>query len=151
MALEFDIRPYAVTLVGLDGEIDGQGVPVVGKSLMDAMWKRIHALGVRTRGINHWVYLPNSVLFTGVELAEETSDIGDTLKRLTIHHERTLQHVHRELYSSLPQVWPQLFAQLASHGESPHLPHLEVYGHWHHDPAQCETRIVIGLKSKPTA
>lgn len=114
---------------------------------MDRMWREVRERGVKTKGINHWVYLPNSTIFTGVELAEPTADPG-TLEKIEVSLDRYLRHVHKGDYSPLPQIWRLLFAQLMELNEIPKYPNLEIYGHWNADPSKCETTILIGLDQK---
>lgn len=137
--------PLEITLVGLQGDRSGKCAGEVGKALMDPMWQELRERGIANLGINHWVYLPAEQLFVGVELeAGETADLG-TLQKLEVALNRYLRYVHRGPYDQLGQVWDQLFAEVQQRGESPVVPHLEIYGHWQPDPAQCETTIFIGL------
>ncbi|MCB0089525.1 MAG: hypothetical protein KDE54_16580, partial [Caldilineaceae bacterium] len=133
MQYEIINSPLHITLLGLRGAINGETVPVVGKRLMDAMWGVIHAHGIKTKGINHWVYLPNSEMFVGVELAAAQSNQVAGLAPLEVSLDRYLRHIHKAPYSELPQVWPQLMADLTQQGETSILPNLEIYGHWHSD------------------
>ena len=146
MQYEIINSPFHVTLFGVRGTISGEIVPVVGKRLMDAMWTEVHAYDIKTKGINHWVYLPNSAMFVGVELAAAQADRNGGLEQLKVSLDRYLRHVHKGPYSELPQVWPQLMADLKQQGETSVLPNLEIYGHWHSDETKCETTIIIGLK-----
>ena len=117
---------------------------MVGKGLMDKMWREIQAIGLKTKGINHWVYLPDSMMFTGVELADGVTANGP-LEPLDVSLKRYLRYVHTGPYSTLPQIWPQLVAELKQLGETPAKPSLEIYGHWNEDPSKCETTILISL------
>ena len=134
-------------MLGCGGAIGSDGIGVTGKGYMDRMWREIGELGIKTKGINHWVYLPNSTIFTGVELAEPTADPG-TLEKIDVSFDRYLRHVHKGDYSTLPQIWPLLFSQLMELNEIPKYPNLEIYGHWNADPSKCETTILIGLDQK---
>jgi effector-binding domain-containing protein len=144
MQIEIIDAPHRISLVGYHGTLDGESVPVVGKRLMDKMWREVQALGLKSKGINHWVYLPDSMMFTGIELAEKTTAIG-TLEPLTVSLNRYLRFVHTGPYSELPQIWPQLVAEIKQRGETPTKPSLEIYGHWNEDPSKCETTILISL------
>ncbi|MEZ4706267.1 MAG: GyrI-like domain-containing protein [Caldilineaceae bacterium] len=146
MQYEIINSPFHVTLFGFRGTIDGETVPVVGKRLMDMLWGVVHAHKIKTKGINYWVYLPNSEMFAGVELAAEQSNPIGQLDPLEASLERYLRHVHKGPYAQLPQIWPQLMAALKQQGEAPAFPNLEIYGHWHSDETKCETTIIIGLK-----
>ncbi len=145
MKIEIIDAPLRISLFGYHGSLDGESVPVVGKRLMDKMWREVQALSLKTKGINHWVYLPDSMMFTGIELAEGTPAVG-TLEPLEVSLERYLRFVHTGPYSELPQIWPKLVAEIKQRGETPAKPSLEIYGHWNEDPAKCETTILISLK-----
>ena len=144
MQIEIIDTPLQISLFGYYGSLDGKSVPEVGKSLMDKMWREVQALGLKTKGINHWVYLPDSMMFTGIELAEGTPAVG-TLEPLEVSLERYVRFVHTGPYSALPQIWPQLVAEIKQRGETPTKPSLEIYGHWNEDPSKCETTILISL------
>ena len=144
MQIEIIDAPHRISLVGYHGTLDGESIPVVGKRLMDKMWREVQALGLKSKGINHWVYLPDSMMFTGIELAEGTPAIG-TLEPLAVSLSRYLRFVHTGPYSELPQIWPQLVAEIKQRGETPTKPSLEIYGHWNEDPSKCETTILISL------
>jgi L-rhamnose mutarotase len=142
--MSIETTPYHVTLVGFRGAITAEGIPTVGKRLMDNLWREVKARGLKTKGINYWVYLPESMMFTGVELAEGSAEIG-AMEELKVSLDRYYRHVHTGPYSDLAQVWPELFAKLQQQGESPSCPSLEIYGHWNPDPALCQTTILHGL------
>ncbi|MEZ4619590.1 MAG: hypothetical protein R2867_29355 [Caldilineaceae bacterium] len=134
-----------ISLFGHRGSRNGVAVPVVGKRLMDALWREIQTQGIKTKGINHWVYLPNDELFTGVELADAQCRQDLPVEQLTVSLARYLRYRHIGPYAMLPQIWPQLLDQLRQRGETPTPPHLEIYGHWQSDETKCETTILIGL------
>jgi hypothetical protein len=140
--------PFHVTLIGLRGVIDHRGVPATGLPLMDALWREVRRLGIKTSGINHWVYLPDDGIFTGVEPVDpRTNNIG-SLERKNVSLTRHLRHLHRGPYSTLPEVWPMLFDFAKQQGLKPIGPHLEIYGHHCEDPETIETTILIGLAAR---
>lgn len=138
-------EPFRVSLFGYGAPITDGDVPTSGKRLMDRMWQEVQAQNIATKGINHWVYLPNSMIFVGVEVDRPLSNAG-TLEKMEVSLERYLKHLHVGPYAALPQIWPQLMTQLAQGKEEPRYPHLEIYGHWNFDPTKCETTILIGLE-----
>jgi hypothetical protein len=139
--------PFHVTLVGYRGRVDGECFGAVGKRLMDRMWAEIRQLGLANRGLNHWVYLPDSQMFTGVELTGACDQLG-SLEQLDVSLNRHLRYVHTGPYTELPAVWQQLRDELTRRGETCGCPSLEIYGHWNDDPQKCETTILIGLAEK---
>ena len=70
---------------------------------MDRIWKEVQELRIKTKGINHWVYLPDSMIFTGVELREPTTEVG-TLEKLEVALYRYLMNVHVGPYSTLQRL-----------------------------------------------
>ena len=148
MDYEIIEAPLCLTLHGIGGRIDERPVTIVGKRLMDAMWQEVQTHSVKAKGLNHWVYLPNSEMFVGVELGDDLVNGIGTLEKFEVRLPRYLQYLHRGPYSTLPEIWPKLFAILEQIEEHPLLPNLELYGHWNPDPTQCETTILIGLTPK---
>lgn len=137
-------EPFRADLVGKQGRVEDGGVGETGKQLMDAMWAEVGRLGLPHLGINHWVYLPDSQLFTGVQLSAPADNIG-TLEPLRVELARYLRHLHRGPYADLPAVWQKLSDQLSEMGLSQSSPSLEIYGQWTEDPNQLETTILIAL------
>src|SRR5262245_6902311 len=115
--------PFRVTLAGLRGAVDGNCYGEVGKRLMDQMWAEIRRLRIENRGLNHWVCLPDSQMFTGVELTAAGHQPG-SLELLDVFLPRYLQHIHQGSYSELPGVWQQLSDQLNQQGETRKYPSL---------------------------
>ena len=144
MHFEISTEPFQVTLFGYGGAIVDGNVAVAGKQLMDKMWKEVQVHRIATKGINHWVYLPNSMIFTGVEVQEPAPAVG-SLEKIEVSLQRFVKHLHVGPYITLPQVWPKLFEVLKQRNEDRRLPNLEIYGHWNPDPTKCETTILIGL------
>lgn len=150
MHLNITTEPFRATLFGYSGNIVAGDVPAAGKPLMDRLWNEVKTLGIATRGVNHWVYLPKDRIFTGVELVDPLGNVG-SLEKLDVSLERYVQHRHVGPYAELPHVWSELSSQLKRCGEQPRFPGLEVYGHWNPDPARCETTILLAVEPVSTA
>lgn len=144
MNIEFDSAPFQVTLFGYSGPIKDGVVHSSAKPLMDRMWREVQHRQIRTKGINHWVYLPGAMIFAGIELSEPTTDVG-TLERLDVSLDRYVKYLHVGPYSTLGMIWSQLMDTLKQRGEKPKYPNLEVYGHWSADETRCETTILISI------
>ena len=144
MKIEITSERFRVTLLGYRGLIKDGIVHASAKPLMDRMWKEVQDRRIRTMGINHWVYLPDSMIFTGIEWKEPNADVG-TLETLDISLDRYVKYLHVGPYSTLGTIWPQLMETLKQCGEKPQHPYLEIYGHWNADETKCETTILIGL------
>jgi hypothetical protein len=145
MKAEIIQQPFAVKLVGFSERVTNGRYGEIGLRLMDSMWKEIGDRELPSKGMNHWVYLPDGVMFTGVELKQDTSDIG-LLKRLSIQMTRYVRHVHVGPYSNLPATWTALKERIVKLGETISSPGLEIYGHWCQDESKLETTILISLE-----
>ncbi|WP_299460773.1 GyrI-like domain-containing protein [uncultured Gimesia sp.] len=144
MNLEISSVPYRVILFGYRGLIKDGSVHASAKPLKDRMWKEVQDRRIKTTGINHWVYLPDSMIFTGIELKEPTTEVG-TLESLEVSLDRYVKYLHVGPYSTLGATWLELMEELKKHNVKPDYPHLEIYGHWNADETKCETTILIGL------
>ena len=144
MNIEVVSGHFQVTLFGYRGLIKGGIVHASAKPLMDRMWKEVQERRIKSTGINHWVYLPDSMIFTGIEMKDLAADVG-TLEKLDVSLDRYARYLHIGPYSTLGATWSQLMEELKKRGETPQYPNLEIYGHWNPDESKCETTIVIGL------
>jgi hypothetical protein len=149
MDIEIIDRPIRYRLYGLSLSVSNQAYGEVGCRLMDEMWAIVKPSGLKTTGINHWVYFADDRMFVGVEVTG--GDPGATAKPLEaceFELARYARHVHVGPYDKLFQKWQALKAELAALGESVTLPSLEVYGHIPEcdDGSQPETTILMGLK-----
>ncbi len=139
--------PFRVTLFGHRGVIKDRAVHATAKPLLDKVWKAVHDRRIKTKGINHFVHLPESTIFTGVELKEPASDLG-TLEALDISLDHYVSYQHVGPYSALGGIWTELMETLRQRGDKPQFPNLEIYGHWNENEAKCETTIVVGLAKR---
>ncbi len=144
MNIEIASDPFRITLFGYRGLIKDGIVHASAKPLMDRMWQEVQDCRIKTTGINHWVYLPDSTIFTGVEFKDPATDVG-TLEALDVSLDRYVRHLHVGPYSTLGAIWPQLMGEIKQRGEKQQYPNLEIYGHWNADETKCETTILIGL------
>lgn len=149
MPLDIHETPLRFRLHGRSGIVTDQRYAEVGMRLMNEMWQIVKTANTPNQGINHWVYLPQGRMFTGVELAPGAT-APDSLESLEFQLDRYLKHVHTGPYHALPQVWERLTAELTASDETMTLPSLEVYGHHceDEDEAKQETTVLIGLGAK---
>lgn len=145
MEAEIITVPFRVSLIGRSGAVEGRCFGARGRLLMDAMWSEVRDRGIQTRGVNHWVYLPEDRLFTGVEPDGPLEDDGG-LETMEVVLTRYFHHVHVGPYSKLPEVWTALVQYAEAKGEKHVFPSLEIYGDEKDDPARLETRVLIGLE-----
>lgn len=140
--------PMYFNLHGLSAEVENEQYGPTGLRLMDAMWKVVKESGLRTTGINHWVYLPDGRMFVGVEVTDpDRARVPEPLEWYAFELPRFLKHVHIGPYQTLPQKWAALKTEIAARGESIGFPSLEIYGHAScDDTSEPETTILLGLK-----
>jgi hypothetical protein len=144
MDVELVEIPFQRYLIGKYGRVAGETCAAKGFRLMDAMWAVVKERDIRNHGLNHWVYLPNDTMFTGVEPLDAGSDAG-SLEPLELKLNRYLRHVHVGPYTKLPDVWAELKKRLGEFGGHAGLPSVEIYGHWTQDESKLETTILIGV------
>jgi len=149
--MQFEVieEPIRFHLHGIGSLVENERYGEVGMRLMDEMWQVVKSAGLPTTGINHWVYLPEQRMFTGVELRDPRAPgVPERLESLQFELPRYLKHLHVGPYQELPQKWKSLKTELAARGEVIGSPSLEIYGHHHAEPSQLQTTIVIGLREK---
>lgn len=150
MKIEIVEEPIQFLLCGIGGVVENECYGEVGFRFMNEMWQVVKSTQTATTGINHWVYLPGSRMFVGVELQNSNQgQTPDRLELLEFELQRYLRHLHIGPYQALPQKWKELKAELALRGEIIGSHSLEIYGHHCDDPSQLETTILIGLQSRP--
>lgn len=147
LPIEILEQPQHFQLWGISGEVQNEQYGPVGLQLMDALWQAVRTAGLKTAGVNHWVYLPDSQMFVGVELLPDQPPPSAPLTPLAFELPRALKHIHVGPYQELPQKWKALFAELNARGEQPGPVSLEVYGHHCEEPSKQETTILIGLQN----
>jgi hypothetical protein len=150
MDMEIIDQPLRFRLHGLSASVDNHRYGEVGCRLMDDMWRIVKGAGLKTTGINHWVYFADDRMFVGVEVPDTGQPIPEPLEPCDFVLPRYARHVHIGPYQALPQKWQALKAELSARGEPITMPSLEVYGHSCEgdDGSKAETTIVLGLKPK---
>lgn len=126
MKIETVESPFQVSLVGKSGEVAGKCYGDVGKKLMDAMWAEVAERGIETHGINHWVYLPDDRMFTGMEPKGACDDLG-SLETMELTLSRYMRHLHVGPYTELPGVWGTIMKRIEDDGETCSFPSIEIY------------------------
>lgn len=149
MKIEIIEEPIRFRLHGIGGLVENERYGEVGLRLMNEMWQVVKGAKLPTRGINHWVYLPDDRMFVGVELRNpQQFPLPNPLEPLGFELQRHVRHLHVGPYQALPQKWKELKAELAARGETISFPSLEIYGHHCDGPAEPETTILLGLNPK---
>lgn len=146
MNFEIATTPIQFQLHGKSSLVENHRYGETGVKLMNEMWRIVNDSSTPNTGINHWVYLPEGRMFTGVELASGAV-APDGLESLTFELARYLRHVHVGPYELLPEKWRTLKEELTARGETINDFSLEIYGHHCGDASKLETTILIGLTS----
>src|SRR5208283_1002348 len=103
MRIEIIETPIQFHLHGKSSAVPNHNYGEVGLRSMDELWKVVKQTGTATTGINHWVYLPDERMFTGVELLPNTqAPVG--LEPLRFELQRYLRHVHIGPYQRCPTL-----------------------------------------------
>lgn len=147
MEIEIIESPITFLLHGESSAVENNCFGQVGMKLMNEMWQIIKGTNTATTGINHWVYLPECRMFTGVELLPGVA-VPASLEPLQFELRRYLKHVHVGPYQALPEKWKALKDELAAQSETIGSHSLEIYGHHCDDPTKAETTILIGLEHR---
>ena len=124
--MEIDIieTPIRFHFYGLSSSVPNSSFGEVGMKLMNEMWRIVKDSQAGTTGINHWVYLPNSMIFTGVELKEPITDVG-SLETLEVFLDRYVKYLHVGPYSTLGAIWLQLMEELKHATKNHNIPILK--------------------------
>lgn len=147
--MDFEIltQPLRFDLYGKSSHVENERYGETGLKLMNEMWRIVKEGKLPNKGINHWVYLPDGRMYTGVQL-ESGANPPQELEPLSFELRRYLEHIHVGPYELLPQKWKALKDELVARGETIGDPSLEIYGHHCGDAAKLETTILIGLKDR---
>ncbi len=149
MKIDIIQQPLQFRLHGLSSVVENHTYGETGLRLMDAMWRSVNETGLKTTGINYWVYLDGDRMFTGVEVRDlEPAESPGSLELCAFELTRYAKHLHIGPYHDLPQKWQALKDELAQRGETVTMPSLEVYDHSCEDADEhnTETTILLGLK-----
>ncbi|MFO0815808.1 MAG: GyrI-like domain-containing protein [Gemmatales bacterium] len=142
-------KPRLFNLHGISGTVQNEEYGKTGLGLMNQMWQTVKEANLENTGINHWVYLPDNRMFTGVELLNAANiPVPEQLESLEVKLHRYLEHVHIGPYEALPQKWSELKSMLRKLGEVIVSPSLEIYGHHCSDKSKLETTILISLEER---
>ena len=148
MPLEIINKPFAVTLYGFSEKVLNKDYAATGSPLMDAMWKEIKSKGIKNKGINYWVYDKGDILFTGVELEQDISEVSTLeLKKIDLTNYAYWKHIGP--YSELKEAYSNMHSELEKRNIPFYFPFLEIYGHWTPDENKLETEILFALQKTP--
>lgn len=113
--------------------------------LMNKMWQIVKTRGLKTKGMNIWVYENNEKVFAGVEL-DDTSKDDTGLEQKSIDLNKYAYHKHIGPYNLIKQAGLRMREELKKRGLETTLPYIEIYGHWMNDESKLETELLMSIK-----
>jgi effector-binding domain-containing protein len=137
--------PFSIEIYGFSGIAADKDYKGTAFRLMDKMWQVVKSNGLKTRGLNVWVYEPNERVFAGVELTDAPKqDTGLEKKILSLPNYAYYKHVGP--YNLIKQTGQTMIDELKKNGLETQLPYIEIYGHWTNNEAELETELLMSLK-----
>lgn len=143
--LEIISKTLSLEIYGFSGIAINKDYAGTAFRLMDKMWQIVKANGIKTKGLNIWVYEPGEKVFAGVELDDSPKDTAG-LEQKSILLKKYAYHKHIGPYSQLKQAGISMRNELKSQGFEIELPYIEIYGHWTSDESKLETELLMALK-----
>jgi effector-binding domain-containing protein len=138
---ELQLTLFGFSSIALNNDYGGTAFKLSGK-----MWEVVKANGLKNKGKNVWVYLPEHKVFAGVELEGEPGDNCHGLEQMLVKLEKYAYFKHIGPYQFIKQVGQNMSSALGNEGLKTTLPYIEIYGHWPGDESKAETELFISLK-----
>jgi hypothetical protein len=143
MSVEIRDETISFTLFGVSGDVPDRNYAQAGFKLMDQLWPVIKEKGIKTTGINYWVYHGCDRMSTCVELLN--NDGADLFQRVPVEMERCAYYKHIGPYDRLGDAYAAINKEIAARHLSSSGLSVERYGDWTDDPSKLETEIFVGL------
>lgn len=137
-------KDFSLLLFGFSGIADGHDWAGTGKRLMDRLWKEIRSKQLPNKGLNVWVYDEGNRLFAGVELSAPPPE-DSPLERKSVILPQYFYARHIGPYDQLKATHETAREEFKKVGIKPHLPYVEIYGHWNDDPSKLETELLWSI------
>ena len=145
MNVEIINTPFKLNIYGFSGVALNKDYTGTAFALSGRMWEMVKSKNLKNKGINIWVYEPNEMLFTGVELDNiPENDTGLEQKNITLVKYAYYKHIGP--YNLIKQAGLNMQNELKSKGFETVLPYIEIYGHWTNDETKSETELLMSLK-----
>jgi len=145
MNVEIINKPFSLDIYGFSGIALNKDYTGTAFKLSGKMWEIIKANNLKNKGINIWVYEPNEMVFTGVELNNvPEDDTGLEQKSITLIKYAYYKHIGP--YNLIKQAGITMQNELRNKGFETTLPYIEIYGHWTSDETKSETELIMSLK-----
>ena len=144
MTIEIINTPFKLNIYGFSGVALNKDYSGTAFRLSGKMWEMVKSKKIKNKGINIWVYEPNELVFSGVELDNGSeNDIGLEQKNITLTKYAYYKHIGP--YNLIKQVGLNMQNELKSEGFETTLPYIEIYGHWTNDESKLETELLMSL------
>jgi hypothetical protein len=145
MNMEIINTPFRLDIYGISGFAPNKDYVGTAFKLSGKMWEIVKANSLKNKGLNIWVYEPNEMVFTGIELNEPPKhDISLEPKSIILTKYAYYKHIGS--YHLIKQVGLNMQHELKSKGFEAGLPYIEIYGHWTSDESKLETELLMSLK-----
>ena len=108
--VEIRDEPISFDLHGVSGAVLGRNYAQTGFKLMEGLWPVIKQNGIKTTGINYWVYAGCDRMSTCVELADKRVD--SSLEQISVHFSRYAYYKHIGSYNLIKQTGQDMTNEL---------------------------------------
>src|SRR4051812_14318853 len=137
MNVEIINSPFRLDIYGFSGIAPDKDYVATAFKLSGKMWESVKVHNLKNKGINVWVYEPNDMMFTGVEL-DNIPEHNTGLEQKSIALIKYAYYKHVGPYNLIKRVGLNMQHELKSKGFETTLPYIEIYGHWTSDETKAE-------------
>ena len=143
MNVEIINKPFRLDIYGFSGIAVNKDYTTTAFKLSGKMWETVKSNNLKSKGMNIWVYEPNEMVFTGVEL-DRIPEHETGLEQKSITLTKYAYYKHIGPYNLIKQVGLNMQNELKSKGYNTGLPYIEIYGHWINETSS-ETELLMSL------
>ncbi len=144
MSVEIINEPISFDLHGVSGDVTDRNYAKAGFKLMEGLWPPIKEKGIKTTGINYWVYHGCDRMSTCVELIGRQG--AELFEHIPVRLEKHAYCKHVGPYDRLGDAYAAVNKEIATRGLSSSGLSIERYGDWTADETKLETELFIGLR-----
>ncbi len=112
-----------------------------GTEAMNRLWDILKKNQVQHKGINHWVYIRDDVMFVGVELIS-TDNVHSELEKCELQFSSFLYYRHVGPYYYLPSIHQEFEKKIKEEYNKVKYPIIEIFGPWQEDESKLETDLI---------
>jgi effector-binding domain-containing protein len=136
----FNLNIYGFSGTATNGDYTGTAFKLMGN-----IWPMVKQHGLKTKGLNIWVYEPGHSVFAGIELYS-APPAGTVLELKNINLAKYAYYKHIGPYDLIKQAGENMREELKNKGFTIGLPYIEIYGHWDNDETKLETELLMTLQ-----